>query len=81
MNEKPSEQLTIEVSADVLTLLAVLGDPKEVIGELVDHAQQGVYRPGSWERGWLEQVFGDEWQAKLEADPEAPFFQRPKVVR
>ncbi len=65
--------VTITISETVHGLLAVLderGDVDEVIQRLVDHAQQGVYRPGSWERGWLEQVFGADWQARLEpGDP------------
>lgn len=27
-----------------------------LVVELLDHVQQGVYRSGSWERGWLEQA-------------------------
>jgi hypothetical protein len=86
--------ITIEVSATVYALLEVLGrDPyfaaspapvEAVVVKLVDHAQQGVYRPGSWERGWLEQAFGSWWQAHLEpGDPHGRpgcegIFQRPR---
>ena len=46
---------------------------------------QGVYRPGSWERPWLTQAFGEDFLAKLE--PGDPFnrsdldslFERPKI--
>ena len=82
-------KITIELSPEVARLLAVLsstGDVESVVSELIDHAQQGVYRPGAWERGWLEQAFGDDWQEKLE--PGDPYgrpncehiFQRPKTT-
>ena len=80
-------KITLEVSETVYDLLSVLGDPTEVVGELIDHAQQGVYRPGAWERAWVFQAFGDEWTDKLEqGDPyDRPMqaggwspFQRPK---
>lgn len=85
------KRLTIEISDTVYDLLAVLaggdGPPNvtEVIQQLIDHAQQGVYRPGSWERPWLYSAFGDEWTKKLE--PGDPYgrdggaycpFERPK---
>jgi len=85
-------KITIEVSDVVYQLLEVLTkgehaprSVEEVVGILVDHAQQGVYRPGAWERQWLEQVFFDEWQQFLE--PGDPYgrpdcdrvFQRPRA--
>jgi len=39
-----------------------------VLIELADHAQQGVYRPGSWERPWLIQAFGYDFEDRLEPD-------------
>lgn len=36
------------------------GRVDQLIRELLDHVDQGIYRPGSWERAWLAQVFGDE---------------------
>lgn len=54
--------------------LAVL-DPEQnvatVLARLADHAQQAVYRPGSWERDWAISVFGDDWIARTEPDPES----------
>jgi hypothetical protein len=90
-------QISIEVSDEVAERLAVLAQPgygldtqlTEVVGELIDHAQQGVYRPGSWERPWLEQAFGYEWTARVVPD-ERPdrlgadgniIFDRPMGVR
>jgi hypothetical protein len=85
------KKITIELDDIHYRLLQVLTcgsyapqSVEEVIGRLVDHAQQGVYRPGAWERGWLYQAFGDEWTAYLEpGDPYGrpnceSIFQRPK---
>jgi len=84
MQRRTSQQtepvsVVVELSARTAELLSLLGDPAEVLAELADHAQQGVYRPGSWERGWLVQAFGEGFTSKLEEDPEAPYFQRPKA--
>jgi len=76
--------LTITVPDWMAARLNVLIDPERglpdltaVVDTLLDHAQQGIYRPGSWERLWLEQAFGDSWQARLEPDPSTPF-DRPR---
>lgn len=80
---------TIKIELDDVpaSLLAVLGDgdPERAITKILDHAQQGVYRPGAWERDWLCVAFGDEWVERLEpgcpytGDPRyAAIFQRPK---
>jgi hypothetical protein len=39
---------------------------RTVLLRLADHAQQGVYRPGAWERQWITQVFGDGFEKLLE---------------
>lgn len=84
---KTDRKIILEISPTVFALLATLnpnGDVTEVILTLIDHAQQGVYRPGAWERGWLHQAFGDDFEAKLEpGDPHGRpdcehIFQRPK---
>lgn len=85
------KRITIEVDHIVYELLGVLtkgkGAPQTIEGvlsKLVDHVQQGVYRPGAWERSWLEQAFGDDWEDSLTAgDPYGRpngelYFQRPK---
>lgn len=82
--------VTLELSQRVARLLTVLttgdyapDDLHGVIMKLVDHAQQGIYRPGAWERGWLERAFGDEWENALEPDTDdlsadgRVIFQRP----
>lgn len=65
--------LNITVSIEVAQLLSVLDDEgncENVIDKLIDHAQQGVYRPGAWEREWLCQAFSDDWTSRLESgDP------------
>jgi hypothetical protein len=84
-------KLTIELSETVYSLLEVLTKGEwapaktvhGVIDTLIDHAQQGVYRPGAWERQWLEQVFPEGWQEHLEPGdpygaPNGEMFQRPK---
>ena len=87
------KKITVEVSDTVFDLLEVLageraGASREirvrvVVETLIDHAQQGVYRPGAWERHWIEQAFGDEFVKLLEPGdpygrPNSPMFQRPK---
>lgn len=55
--------ITITIDDDTAKCLSYLNDDHDVeqtIMRLIDHAHQGIYRPGSWERGWLEQVFFDE---------------------
>jgi hypothetical protein len=68
------KQVTVEMNDTVYALLRTLSEAPagvdDVILKLIDHAQQGVYRPGSWERGWLSQAFGLDWEQKLEpGDP------------
>jgi hypothetical protein len=82
-------QITLEIDDTTASLLAILSDDgsvTEVLETLIDHAAQGVYRPGAWERAWLCQVFGDEFIEKLEpGDPFgrtgeiANYFQKPRI--
>ncbi|HMG65576.1 MAG TPA: hypothetical protein VK599_21740 [Streptosporangiaceae bacterium] len=87
---EPTVSVTLELSQRVADLLTVLttgeyapDDLEGVLMELVDHAQQGVYRPGAWERGWLRQAFGEDWESALEPDTDdvagdgRVIFQRP----
>ena len=88
-------KITIEVSDTVYSLLEVLledGNVEQVVTLLVDHAQQGVYRPGAWEREWIVSAFGPDFMERLErGDPygrgdEARsgfgiMFQRPRSGR
>jgi hypothetical protein len=79
----PDVTVTLTLRADVAALLSALADPGDgnaalegVIGTLVDHAWQGALRPGSWERSWLRAVFGEDWLARLERDPDTPHHDR-----
>jgi hypothetical protein len=73
--------LSIEVSELQLAALSVLdehGDPRATPEELTGRVVDGVTRPGAWERCWLEQAFGDDWEQRLEPDPSASWRQRPQ---
>jgi hypothetical protein len=48
-----------------------------IVSQLLRTAVEGVQRPGSWERGWLLQAFGNAWEEGLEPDPAATWKQRP----
>lgn len=79
-NERPEMlSVTITITRTVAELLALLDDagggetqPIEmrvarVLLQLADHAQQGVYRNGAWERAWLAQAFNrDVWLPRTE---------------
>lgn len=65
-------KISIEVSDDAAAALAMLGTTSAVactgnkttrvrraLEHLIASATDGVRRPGSWERGWLVQAFGD----------------------
>jgi hypothetical protein len=84
-------KVSILLSAEHARRLAVLAGGESgpagaaaVLAVLADHAQQGVYRPGAWERDWVMQVFGDEWLTRVEPDPDGlsadgrVIFDRPR---
>src|SRR6186713_928865 len=72
-NAEHYREITVSLSHTVCALLACLDDDgsvENVLEKLADHAQQGVYRPGAWEREWLIQAFSDEFEDRLEpGDP------------
>jgi len=78
--------ITVQIPEEWVQNLEALVDPHRglkdvaaVLEELADHAQQGVYRPGAWEREWLCQALGWEWLENLEPDPRDPdIFERPR---
>jgi hypothetical protein len=85
-------EVTVTLSVEVVRRLAVLSGEgygvnrvADVLATLADHAQQGVYRPGAWEREWLMQAFGDEWLTRLEPDTDdvsadgRVIFDRPRL--
>ena len=62
-----TKRITIELDDIRYRLLEVLTcgpyappSVEDVIERLVDHAQQGVYLPGAWERDWLREQFRDD---------------------
>jgi hypothetical protein len=71
-------KIEVDIPDEFVALLQVIGDPESVLAELADHVQQGVSRPGSWERGWLIQAFGDEFTTKLKTDPSTQWREIPK---
>ncbi len=77
------KRIVVTVDERTSEALAVLGsgDASAALAELASRAVDGVTRPGSWERPWLEQAFGSEWQDELEPDPSASWRQRPKTDR
>jgi len=79
VDEKTAERLRVLLQPDVSAITAA--DVVSVIVQLIDHAQQGVYRPGAWERGWICQAFGDAWIDYVESDTAAPMFDVPKPKR
>lgn len=80
-------KISVEVDEVTLAFLQVLatsdamggkGSPAEVVSYLIHCATDGVRRPGSWERGWVRQAFGDGREDRLEQDPEVHYYQRPR---
>ena len=78
-------ELTVTIPGWMAARLAVLIDVEQgrpdlgaVVGEILDHVQQGIYRPGAWERPWLCQALGDDWLDRVERDPDRPVFDRPR---
>jgi hypothetical protein len=71
----PMRHLTVSISGEAFEALAMLGRSWAVTGEgetiddaaavdralvhLAASAADGVRRPGAWERGWIEQAFGE----------------------
>lgn len=88
MTEPEQVTVTLSLSRKTVDRLAALTGPQfgpgtaeAVIYELIDHAQQAVYRSGAWERDWICQAFGEDWLENLEPDPEHADigWQRPRV--
>jgi hypothetical protein len=76
--------VTVRVTAACRAALAALcdaGDPAEALAELALRAEDGVTRPGAWERDWLCQAFGFAWQDRLVGDPDVEWMERPRRRR
>ena len=67
-------RVEIEVSEEALLDLdaaakgAGFGCPSEFLVELTQRVSDGVRRPGSWERGWLQKV---SWKLTDHVEPDA----------
>jgi hypothetical protein len=73
-------KVTIELREETVRLLKVVGggNAETALRELAARVADGVQRPGSWERDWLHQAFGDEWTRQLEQDPDCHWHERPR---
>jgi len=93
-NEKDDSamRIVLDLKPEEIDALTVLGLKMEWPGAgetevvrallaLVHHVVDGVERPGSWERPWLCQVFGETWTELCEQDPDVPYKQIPKPPR
>lgn len=91
LRDEEKRMVVLELSEDTVKLLQCLatadamGGPdadgpqlERVLKHLAHSAADGVRRPGSWERAWLQQAFGDFSHA-IEND--GPFYSKPKVNR
>ncbi len=85
----PKGQIILDVDPEVEGFLEALangtalgdGSASDAARHLIHSAADGMRRPGSWERGWVEQAFGSKWQDRLEQDPEVPTHQRVRKER
>jgi hypothetical protein len=76
--------VTVTLSADAAAYLRQLakssaiesGKIEDVASHLLHSAADGVRRPGSWERGWVQQAFGDFPEGPI--DPDKPYMRRPR---
>ena len=77
-------RIVLELPEETCKLLETLSPKRRpdavefVLEMLASSAADGVRRPGSWERGWVAQAFGYDFEARLETDPAATWRQRVK---
>lgn len=77
--------IAIEIEQEDVALLQTLARSPGCAGEtaadalahLASSAADGVRRPGSWERAWIQQAFGEIDESALEVDPTARWRRRP----
>lgn len=85
-DQEPDVTVNLRISRWMVDRLEVLAsedgypDLAAVIMAVLDHVQQGVYRPGAWEREWLMQALGAGWLSRVEPDPDVPVFDRPRKL-
>jgi len=67
------KNFTVSIREDTYQRLEHLANATKVntvgslLSRLLDHTDQGIYRPQSWERGWLAFMFGGEAVDQAEA--------------
>lgn len=71
-------RVTIQITREDARFLRAIGEPDAVLAQLANHAIDGVRRPGSWERGWVMQAFGQYFEGRLEPDPSCAWRARPR---
>lgn len=80
-------KITIELTTETVTYLQVLvgtfacPDLEGVIEHLAHSAAAGIRRPAAWERAWLMQAFGDDWEDKCEQVPGIEYAQLRPMLR
>ena len=57
-------RLELDIHDDAWRRLEALGEvlgvgPADVVELLLERADEGIQRPGSWEQGWLAEAVGD----------------------
>ncbi len=58
-NNDSKRVILVAVDAETYALLGTIDRPEKALASLASHAADGVRRPGAWERGWIEQCFGE----------------------
>lgn len=72
--------IKVRLSQQIIDYLSVLGNPEDVLAILADHAEQGVRRPGAWEREWVIQCFGEDFLDRIEPIPDLHYHNdRPRT--
>lgn len=80
------KKITIELATEtVIYLQALAGDGAPTLEDVIEHlahsAAAGIRRPAAWERRWLMQAFGDDWEAKCEQVPGVEYAQLRPMLR
>ena len=67
-NEVKMKKITVEIMESSYELLKSLDENnkvEKVIETLCEHAADGVRRSGAWERNWVIQCFGDDFESRM----------------
>jgi hypothetical protein len=82
MSLRKTKTIKVRVDLENLAFLeALVGHGYSSVTQVLEHlahsAADGIRRPGSWERGWVLQAFGDGFEENVEQDPERMWNVRP----